>query len=336
MLSLLQLIPPEIAHRATLLALKYGFAPQVTPSDASLQKTVFGKTFLNPIGLSAGADKAAEALRGWTCLGFGFVEAGTVTLHPRTGNPRPRLWRIGHHELINWLGLPGGGLAPFLKNLQYFHTTPERNRLVVGASIASPDHRLEEFSTLAAACAPWVDYITLNASCPNVTHAAAHDAFATTRTQIEATVQSAAPCPVLLKIGPTRDAESLKIMVTTALEAGAHGLVLTNTVAHDKSELLGPISWTWPEYQGKPVGGYSGPALLDTTCWMAEQARRLVGRDVPIIGVGGIQSGRAAQRVMQAGADLVQLYTGLVYRGPKLLEEIKKSLSPSLLAAAGS
>lgn len=316
----LRLLPPETAHKIALWGLKHGLGPMAPADDPRLQFTLLGKTFSNPVGLAAGAEKKAEALVGWARMGFGLVEAGTVTLHPREGNPKPRVWRLGGGHLVNWLGLPGDGLAPFAASLEKFQKTPEREKLVLGVSLASPDGNLDEFRELAAACAPLADYLTLNASCPNVAHGAADAASA----QVKAVVVEAGGKPVLLKLGPTRDGDSLKMMAEAALGAGAAGFVATNTAPFDRKDLLGSLPFAWPRHGGKPVGGYSGPLLLDTACWMIAELRALAPA-VPLIGVGGIQSGADALRMLRAGANAVQVYTGLIYKGPKLLMDIKRA-----------
>lgn len=328
----LHLLPPETAHDVSLWALKRGYGPTGKPDAAALETEALGWLFSNPIGLAAGADKKAEALQGWTKMGFGFVEAGTVTLYPRAGNPKPRLWRVGdgrgkaNNAVINWMGLPGDGLAPFVENLKKFSTTPERKKLGLGVSIGSPEGMLDDFRKIAAACAPYADYMTVNVSCPNV----AEDAYVTAQSvvdQIQATRDACGGLPVLLKIGPTRDAEVLKAMVGMAMEAGATGIIATNTMPFAKRAWRKNDNLNWPQHRGQPVGGYSGPALLETSCWMIAKIRELIGKEAPLIGVGGIQSGANAVRMMQAGANLIQLYTGLIYKGPELLGEIKAALN---------
>ncbi len=319
----LHALPPEAAHKATLWALKNGLGPTGKPDAPALQVTVLGKTFSNPVGLAGGAEKKAEALRGWAKMGFGFVEAGTVTLHARRGNSKPRLWRLDDGQsIINWLGWPGDGLAPFVENLKEFSKAPERIKLSLGVNIGSVEGKPDEFKEIAAACAPLADYLTLNTSCPNIGHENIGIKNALAK-QIKAMLQESGNRPVLVKIGPTGNAGILKNMVDTAMQAGAAGIVATNTMPFDKKELLKIADLEWPKHNGKPVGGYSGPLLLDTTCWMIAEIRRLIGKDAPLIGVGGIQSGADAVRVIKSGANLIQLYTGLVYKGPALLEEIK-------------
>ncbi len=328
MFNPLSLLPPETAHGVAIKLAAQGLVPAAPADSPSLKRTLFGKEFRNPIGLSAGADKEAAALIGWEKLGFGFVETGTVTLKPRPGNPGPRIWRVGARDsLINWLGLPGHGLEPFLENLQAYRARPVQ-KLVVGVSIASPDGKLAEFEKLANACAPLADYLTLNASCPNVTHGADdHDPVADMAAQVAASVGAAGDTPLLVKLGPSTDEISVKTMVAAALDAGARGIVATNTIPPDRSELLANQDFVWPRYENKPVGGYSGPGLLDIACQMVDWAREVGGANMPLMGVGGVQDGASAKRLLDAGADAIQLYTALTYQGPAVLRKIKAAIA---------
>lgn len=333
----LLLLRPETAHAFAIWALRHGLAPAQDLDDPALAGELFGKPLRNPIGLAAGAEKEAAALAGWARLGFGLVEAGTVTLPPRAGNPRPRVWRVGERALVNWMGLPGRGLVPFVANLRAFAQDPARRRLLLGASIAAPAGDDGDFRRLAAACAPLVDYLVLNASCPNVGAHVGVDAesgasegraepAATLEGQLAATLEGAGGVPVMVKLGPTRDGPALAMMVDAAVRGGAAGIVATNTVPYELRALLGPLAFDWPRHRGRPVGGYSGPALLEIAVWMVAECRRLLGPSMPILGVGGVQSGADAKRLLDAGADAIQLYTGLVYRGPGLLQEIARTV----------
>lgn len=310
-MNMLRLLPPETAHRLALFAVKHGLVPHA-PETPELRIQLLGKTFLNPIGLAAGADKKCEALSGWLKMGFGFVEFGSVTRRPRPGNPQPRLWRLPHNSLINWLGLPGDGMEAFVKNLNLF---TDRKGLVVGVSLASPDGKADELRELSASIAPLADYLTLNMSCPNVAGHAPPD-----MTLVKAVVSEAGGKPVLVKLAPTYDDAALAATVKAAMDAGAAGFVATNTVSFDNRVLLAspPV---WPAAKG----GYSGPGLLDISCWMVENIRSIVGVAVPIMGCGGVQSGADALRLFKSGADAVQLYTGLVYKGPSLLADIRQA-----------
>lgn len=329
-MNFLHLFPPELAHRLTMLSVNHGLVPQAKPDKPDLKVRLFGKTFTNPVGLAAGADKKAEALRGWARIGFGFVEAGTVTYHPRRGNPKPRLWRLGHGHLVNWMGLPGDGLDLFLVRLENFQSMPERKNLVIGVSLASPDGILNELKQISAGCAPLADYLTVNVSCPNLSgQGTTQDLIRAIQEQVRAVVAEAGICPVLAKLGPTRHEDSLKVILDSVMQAGASGIVATNTVSWDHRDLLMPFSFDWPLREGRAVGGYSGPAMLHTACWMVRCARSILGPDVPIIGGGGVQSGDDALRLITAGANLIQIYTGLVYKGPALIVDIKKTYSAS-------
>lgn len=322
----LLLLAPETAHKFALWGLRHGLGPKQDIAGPQLRSTLFGRELRNPIGLSAGAEKQAEALAGWADMGFGMVEAGTVTPSARSGNPSPRIWRVGGNAVVNWMGLPGDGLAPFVANLRAFSEQPQRKQLMLGASIASPDGSDSDFAALAEACSPWVDYLTLNASCPNVAHCGAADPAATARAQISEAVSGANGTPVLLKLGPTLDSDSLKVMVDAAMQAGAAGIVATNTLPFSEQALAPGLSVDWPQRENQPVGGYSGPALLDISTWMVAQCREHLGPDIPIIGVGGVQSGADACRLMDAGANAIQLYTGLIYKGAGLLKDIAQTL----------
>lgn len=322
-MNILHLLPPEMAHRIAIEATRTGLF-NAGEDDARLTTTLFGKKLRNPIGLSAGADKDGRALYGFSRMGFGLIEVGTITPHPQHGNKaRRRVWRLGDGQLINWLGLPSQGVDTVARNLEHFSRNEERARLMVGASIACPGGTPQDFAHMAGKCAPFVDYITLNASCPNLSHAC--DATSDISEQVQQTVHGAAGIPVMVKLGPTLDGQVIGMMVSAAMEAGATGIIATNTLTYDKREMI-DIDISWPHHDGAHVGGYSGGKLLDISCFMISEIRKIIGNDAPLIGVGGVQSGADARRIMSAGVDAFQLYTGLIYKGPKLLREIKEQL----------
>ncbi|MCD8562833.1 MAG: dihydroorotate dehydrogenase (quinone) [Alphaproteobacteria bacterium] len=326
----LLLLPPETAHKVALWALKAGLVPPCPPDPSSLAVKILGRSFTNPIGLSAGADKEAAALQGWQRAGFGFVEAGTLMPRPRTGNPCPRLWRLAEQNaVVNWLGLPSRGPDGFIRNLKTFKENAA-NTMAVGVSIASAEGLPDDFRHLSALAAPYADYIALNISCPNT----AEDLTSTLenlKNQVGAVRAEAGKCPVLVKLGPTDDMAFLKALVQEGLGAGATGFIATNTVPYDKRVLIKDApAFEWPKNrEGAPVGGYSGPALLPVSLAMISEIRAITGPKVPLIGVGGVQSGEDAVRLLKAGANLVQLYTGLIYKGPRLVWDIKEVLARS-------
>lgn len=324
----LLLLPPETAHKAALWALNSGLVPPCPPDPPGLSVKILGRVFGNPVGLSAGADKDASALSGWQRIGFGFVEAGTLMPGVRMGNPAPRLWRLPEQQsVVNWLGLPSAGPEGFIRNLARFKASPH-NSMAVGVSIASTDGVLDDFRYLAGLTAPYADYIALNISCPN-TKEDLGGTLKSLSTQVGAMVREAGKIPVLVKLGPTDDMAFLKALVQTGLDAGASGFIATNTVPYDKRALLKDApAFDWPQNRdGAAVGGYSGPALLPISLAMISEIRAITGPKIPLIGVGGVQSGEDALRLLKAGANLVQLYTGLIYKGPKLVREIKAVLA---------
>lgn len=322
----LQLLPPETAHSVAITAAKHGLVPKAKADPAGLSVSLLGKTFRNPIGLSAGADKNAAGLIGWERMGFGFVEAGTVTVKPRPGNPAPRVWRLGAQDsLVNWLGLPGPGMAPFIENLARYRARASQ-KLIVGVSIASPDGVLAEFTELAKATAPYADYLTLNASCPNVAHGDDGSVADDMTAQVTATLEGAADTPLLVKLGPTTDETVFKQMVEAALKAGAVGVVATNTVPPDRRAMLGDLDFVWPQHDGQEVGGYSGPGLNTIAAQMIRWARQIGGEAMPIMGVGGVHDVNSAKTLLEAGANVLQLYTALTYQGPAVITKIKQGL----------
>ncbi len=326
MFNPLFMLEPETAHKVALWGVKNGLV-RCGQKPPSISRTIAGLNFTSPVGLSAGADKEAYALSGWSRVGFGFVETGTVTLHPREGNPKPRVWRQKQDSsVVNWMGLPGGGLEVFLSNVKKFRAQP--SDLILGVSVASPEGNIADLEKLSQACTPYADYLTLNASCPNVAHGADDgDALAEIASHVKAVSKGASNTPVFLKLGPTRSEEALEAVLKIALDAGAAGFVLTNTIPPNlKHELIGDVAFKWPQHEGKEVGGYSGPHLLTITQFMVAHARQVLGADIPLMGVGGIQSAEDAKAIMDAGADLIQIYTGFIYKGPKLVRDINESL----------
>ncbi len=322
----LLMIAPEKAHKIALWALKNGLGPRAQIDAPELQVEMFGKKFSNPIGLAAGADKRAESLNGWANMGFGFVEAGTTTLNPRSGNPPQRLWRLGDNKsIVNWMGLPGIGVKAFTENIKSFNASPQRKRMNIGASIASPDGILDEFSELSSTLAPHVDFMTLNPSCPNVVYAEGTDPVVEITKQLKIVLKEAGGCPVMLKLAPTKDSKYLHRLVDSTMEAGAAGYVAMNCLHYgDRNLIKGGDKINWPKRNGKQVGGYSGDRLLPVAEWMVREIRDHAGSKPVIMGVGGVQSGADAMRLINAGANAVQLYTGIVYKGAGLLKDIKQ------------
>jgi dihydroorotate dehydrogenase len=332
-LPLLRRLPPEMAHRTTIHALRGGLAPRRRRADPpSLAVRVWGRDFPNPIGLAAGFDKNAEAPDALLRFGFGFVEIGTVTPRPQAGNPRPRLFRLPEDEaLINRLGFNNEGLPAVTARL-----TARRGRGgLVGANVGKNRDTLDDSADYVqgvTALAPLVDYLVVNVSSPNTPGLRELQRKNRVTALIEklvaarASVMPANPPPLLVKIAPDLTAAERSDLAAAALATRIDGLIVANTTVARPATLRSP--------EAHEPGGLSGrPLFAASTALLAEMYRLTAGK-VPIIGVGGISSGADAYEKIRAGASLVQLYTALVYRGPGLVQRIKLELA-ELLARDG-
>lgn len=327
---LLRLLPPEKAHALSLLALRMGLGPKQAPQGS--EGILFGKMIASLVGLPGGADKNAAALAGWRDMGFGFVEAGTVTLQPREGNAGERIWRQADgRSLVNWMGLPNEGLEAVMRNLAAFRRSEKGADFCAGVSLASPDGKVEELREMAAALRSYADFFTLNASCPNVSGHGAEQALEGIGAALRAVIEDAAGLPVLVKLGPTTNEASLRATVRYLCEQGAAGFIACNTIPATMAELIPAAQRPspWPARDGARVGGYSGPALLPISQAMVRVIRSEAGKEKIIIGVGGIARAEDAQALLDAGADAVQLYTALTYQGPALLKHIGETVRKS-------
>jgi dihydroorotate dehydrogenase len=321
---LLRLVDPEDAHSLALAALRFAPAARPRADDARLAVSAFGLTFSNPIGVAPGLDKNAlvpDALFG---LGFGFVEVGTVTPRPQPGNPRPRVFRLqADQAIVNRLGFNSEGLDAVRARLA---ARAGRGGVVgvnIGANKDSAD-RSADYAKLIAALAPVASYFAVNVSSPNTPglrdlqqRAMLDDLLARA---IEARDRAAAASrkPVLLKIAPDLALADLDDVVAVARARGVDGIIVSNTTISRPTGLF--------DEGAAQSGGLSGrPLFRLSTRMLAETFVRVEGR-FPLIGVGGVDSGAAAFAKVKAGASLVQLYTGLVYRGLGLVAAIKKDL----------
>ena len=326
-LKMLHLLPPEVAHNMTLKMLSMGLSPVVRASDSDAIKTDLFGGLTTPIGLSAGMDKNAIALPAWRNMGFGFVEVGTVTFEPRDGNCGKRMWRLPkHNSLFNFMGLNNHGYEAVLDNIHYFRMNTGPSSFKIGVSLMSLTANCVELAAMTEGFYHAVDYFTVNVACPNVEHQKPFIEEATE--QLQAVIDGAHGKPVLLKLPPMTDMEELRNIVSEMLKLGVSGFVATNTQAWDgHKDMLGlNLNASWPVKGNDFVGGYSGPFLLPITINMVKTIREEAGEGVIVIGVGGIQSGDDAKAVIDAGADAVQLLTGLVYKGHRLIPEIMDTL----------
>jgi dihydroorotate dehydrogenase len=311
-------------------------------ADPALRQTLFGRQVLNPVGLAAGFDKDAGAIDAMPALGFGFVEVGTVTPLPQAGNPRPRLFRhTAERSLQNSLGFNNRGLAAMRRRLERsgrrgagqqgeIEIAGEHGaagELLLGVNVGKgrdtkPADALADYEALLRALGPFADYLVVNLSSPNTPGLRDLQNESFVRDLFQA-ARAVTGTPVLVKLSPDLAPEAAAALAETAVDAGAAGIVATNTTI-DYSLLPG----------ARPQGGLSGRVLRATSLRVFTAiARRLQGRAL-LISAGGIDSGAEAYRRLRAGASLVQVYTALVYEGPTLARRINRELL-TLLARDG-
>jgi dihydroorotate dehydrogenase len=330
---LLAMLDPERAHGLTVEALKLGLGGTAREADDPILRTaVWNLTFPNPVGLAAGFDKHAEVCDAMLALGFGFVEAGTVTPRPQPGNSGQRLFRLAEDEaVINRFGFNSCGMAPFAGRLAKRRAAGMRG--IVGANLGK-NRDTADGATDYIACIEAVtglaDYLVVNVSSPNTPGLRALQA----RAQIEELIsrvneaRRASPMPkqppLLVKVGPDLDESEIRGIAEVALAAGVDGLIVGNTTVARPSSLKSPHACAPGGLSGKPL------LALSTSC-LATMYRLTQGR-IPIIGCGGIASGADAYAKIRAGASLVQLYSALVFHGPGLVGRIKRELAAKLRA----
>ncbi len=325
----LHALDAENAHKLTLRALKLGFYPgRAAKDDPRLQQTVFGLTFKNPIGISAGFDKSAEVLDPVFDLGIGFLEAGSVTPRPQEGNPRPRVFREpASQSVINRMGMSNDGMDAFTRRHSRFRAEGRNRANIVGINIAKnkdTEDPAADYLTLIDRFGPVADYFTVNISSPNtpglrnLQHREHLLPMLRAMLERRALVCGPEQPPLLVKLAPDLNEQECGDIAATVLEAGIDGLVLSNTTL-DRPETL-PVPFR------EQAGGLSGPHVREKSTAIIRTFYRLTGGRLPIIGVGGVASGKDAYEKIRAGASLIELYTALVFHGPALIPAIKADL----------
>jgi dihydroorotate dehydrogenase len=316
----------ENAHRLTLYGLgvaqRSGFARWIATPPADLPTTVFGINFPNPVGLAAGLDKNAEHLDALDALGFGFIEVGTVTPLPQPGNDKPRLFRLPQHEaIINRLGFNNGGVDALLRNVQQssYHGVLGIN---IGKNKDTPNEKaVNDYLACLHKVYERASYVTVNISSPNTAglrdlqqEDTLYKFISVLRAAQERLgSQQGKRKPMLLKIAPDLSEAELDAIAEVLLRTGIDGVICSNTTIEHESVADDP--------HGGEMGGLSGKPLFErSTAVLAGMHKRLQGR-IPLVGVGGILEGSDAVEKLDAGASLVQVYSGLIYRGPHLVGE---------------
>ncbi|MFP4090127.1 MAG: quinone-dependent dihydroorotate dehydrogenase [Cyclobacteriaceae bacterium] len=329
-------LPPEQAHHLSTNLLRLASRIPAVPEllhrmfayeNTSLEREVFGLRFKNPLGLAAGFDKNAEMVDAMAALGFGFVEIGTLTPKAQPGNPQPRLFRLSEDEsLINRLGFNNEGVAPAVERLRR-----RKSDIIVGGNIGKNkitpnEEAIRDYEACFEALYEVVDYFTVNVSSPNTPDLRALQEKEPLKQLLHHLIGlrtgKTVRRPILLKIAPDLNEHQLADIVEICLELGMDGLIANNTTIEreglrtDKSKI-----------KDIGAGGLSGQAVRKRSTEVVRFLYRQSEGKIPIVGVGGIASGRDALEKLDAGASLIQLYTGFVYEGPAVIRKINRVIA---------
>jgi dihydroorotate dehydrogenase len=301
------------------------------PAETAGGTTVFGIRFPSLVGAAAGLDKDGRALRAWPLMGFGFVEVGTVTAHAQPGNPQPRLYRLRRDDaIVNRMGFNNAGAAALAVRLGHVGDLPVPLGVSLGKSKVTPvGDAVDDYLTSLRLLHAHADYVAINVSSPNTPGLRTLQDSGALTELVDALVAEARvlagtdgrPAPLLVKVAPDLTDAALEELVDVCLGHGASGLIATNTTL-DRSTL------THPDANAAEAGGLSGPPLARRALEVVGRIHRQAGDRLPVIGVGGISSADDARRMVDAGARLVQIYTGLIYQGPALVRRVARALDP--------
>ncbi len=326
----LRLLPAETAHGLALGALARGLGPRNRRDYfANLGQTVFGLRFENPVAISAGFDKNAVAIAGAQRLGAGFVEVGGVTPRPQAGNPRPRLFRLtADHAAINRMGFNNDGAEAVRARIAALRAAG-RLACPLGVNLAANSDSADpaaDFETLVRIFAPIADFLTIDVSCPNSANGQVFldpDALAGLMGRLNRVREEAGAHPAMVaKLAPDSIDSLVRELLQVLEAAGIDAITICNTTTARPATLRSAAAGE--------RGGLSGRPLFEMANEMLRTVYRETGGRVPLIGVGGIMNGADAWTKIRAGASLVQLYTGLVYAGPGLVQDIKRHIAGRL------
>ena len=333
---LLFFFDPESVHHFTVNVLRVATSiPGVSvlmrslfiSSDKRLERHILGLKFPNPVGLAAGFDKDARLIDEMSNLGFGFIEIGTVTPKPQDGNPKPRLFRLPiDRAIVNRMGFNNEGVHAAVARLK-----KRTKGVIVGGNIGknklTPNEvATDDYKICFEALFPYVDYFVVNVSSPNTPGLRELQEREPLR-QLMTTIKGMSakrekPKPVLLKIAPDLNQSQLDDIVDILISSGTDGVIATNTTISRDS-----LQTSKQEIDQIGNGGLSGAPLTTRSNEVISYLRTKLGKDYPIIGVGGIMSAQDAQDKLDAGADLVQVYTGFIYEGPGFVKRINKAIA---------
>ena len=336
----LTMLPPERGHQAALWGLAHGLGPRGRADrPVGLAQTLWGRSFPNPLAISAGFDKNAVAISGALGLGVGFVEVGGVTPRPQAGNPRPRLFRLtADGAAINRLGFNNDGAVAIAKRIAAYRAagdTGSDDPRPVGVNLAANSDSADpagDFERLVDTFAPLADFLTIDISCPNsenglvfLSPGPLEDLLARL-IALRDRKALANPPALVVKIAPDIEDDALDVLLEIIVAAGIDAITVCNTTT------ARPDTLTSPDRHER--GGLSGKPLFARSTELLRHVYQATGGKVPLIGVGGVSSGADAYAKIRAGASLVQLYTALIYQGPGLIARIRHELA-ALLAADG-
>ena len=324
-------LEPETAHTIASLGLRsLAYAPSIMRvlknryfvENSTISQTLFGKEFKNPVGLAAGFDKNGEYITATPTLGFGYTEIGTVTPKPQDGNPKPRLFRLKEDfSLQNAMGFNNRGADYMLERLNKLYFLDYPIGINIGKNKLTPeDKALDDYETLLKAFKDYGDYIIINISSPNTPglRDLQNEEFIDSLFKLAKEITDR---PILLKIAPDMEAEDAISLCKSAVDAGASGVIATNTT----------IDYSITPH-AKDFGGISGRLVREKSFKLFQAiAKELYGKTT-LISVGGIEDAKDAYRRIRAGASLVQVYSMLIYNGPKMIREINEGLTELIKA----
>ncbi len=334
LINLLRLLPPETAHTLTIKLLRSNLSLKRKHKKLfkSLNQKILGINFNNPIGLAAGFDKNAEVMNQMFSYGFGFVEIGTVTPKIQLGNEKPRIFRLIEDEaIINHLGFNNEGSEKILSNIKSFYKNKDINE-IIGVNIGknkSTQSDIDDYLYCVEKLGMYSDYITINISSPNTP--GLRDLQLRGRIELlvkkiqakQIEIKGLIKKPIFIKISPDLNDEQLRDIALMSLANNVNGLIISNSTTKRPDTLIS-------SYKNE-IGGLSGKPIFLNSTILLKKMYSLTNGQITLIGVGGVSSGHECYEKIKAGASLVQLYTALVYQGPKIIYKILKELDELIL-----
>ena len=330
----------EIAHHLTLMLInfiikiplvKFIFKKLYVIEDKRLERKLFGLTFKNPVGLAAGLDKNASCIDAFASIGFGFIEIGTVTPLPQNGNEKPRLFRIIKDEaIINRMGFNNSGMKVVKENILQSENAHQKSKIIIGGNIGknkttANENAADDYIKCFDALYDVVDYFVVNVSSPNTPDLRALQEKEPLRELLQILQNQnklkPVPKPILLKIAPDLSNEQLDDIIEIVFDTKLSGIVATNTTITREN-----LSVEKEKIESIGAGGLSGKPLTEKSTAIIKYIAERSQYKIPIIAVGGIMNADDAIEKLNAGASLVQLYTGFIYEGPNLIKEINKRI----------